>query len=317
VRALDPGITETQHRALVRRHRKELLQAEDVASAPVVVAGETLHAPAAAPSFMHEQLPELLLSRLKPESRQALQSATAEVGTDQVALQALFIAALLAAQKAQAQSQLLQLAPLLGAELTTRLLKERQRLERLPPFARLPTLAALLPRLSDLPDRDRARLVKIARAFQGHIASHEILRFAAARLILQRLAVAPPPAAGYLSVEQAAGGCAVLCAWMASLQGEAGARAYRTGTQGLMPPNVRPAYNPAELGGKAIDAALEQVLRLPPVGKRALTDALVRIVGADQSMDTREFDLLRFVSLRLDVAIPAVPLSIRSAENAA
>jgi Zn-dependent protease with chaperone function len=314
VRALDPGITETQHRALVRRHRKELLQAEQ--PAPVVVAGETLHAPAAAPRFMHEQLPELLLGRLKPESRQALQSVTAEVATDQAALQALFIAALLAAHTAQAQSQLLQLAPLLGAALTTRLQKERQRLDRLPPFARLPTLAALLPRLSTLPDKERARLVKIARAFQPHIGSQEVLRFAAARLIQQRLAVAPP-AAGYLSVEQAAGGCAVLCAWMASLQGEAAAPAYRAGMQGLFPPTIRPAYNPAELGAKAIDAALEQAQRLPPVGKRALTDALVRIVAADQSMDTREFDLLRFVSLRLDVAVPSVPLMIRSDENAA
>ena len=173
----------------------------------------------------------------------------------------------------------------------------------------MPTLAALLPRLSGLPDKERARLVKIARAFLGHIGSHEVLRFAAARLILQRLAVAPPPAAGYLSVEQAAVGCAVLC----SLDGLPARRVRRAGLPDRhagadAAERYVPEYNPAALGAKAIDAALEQVLRLPPVGKRALTDALVRIVGADQSMDTREFDLLRFVSLRLDVAIPAVPL---------
>ncbi|HMA12245.1 MAG TPA: M48 family metalloprotease, partial [Steroidobacteraceae bacterium] len=317
VRALDPGLTAAQHRALVRRERKQLLQKDEAVKAPVVVAGEVLHAPAAAPRLMHEELPELLLGRLRPESRQALESVTAEVAPDQDALQAMFIGALLAPEAARARAQLVQLAPLLGASITARVQKDRARLDQLPPFARLPTLTVLLPRLSTLPDRERARLVKIARAFQTQIAPRDVLRFAVARLIPQRLAVAAPAAAGYVTIEGTARSCALLCAWMASFNDVAAEAAFQAGLNGLLPPLQRPVYNAAAITTEAIDTALEQALRLPPVGKRALNDALLRVLGSDQSMDAPEFDLLRFVSLRLGVAVPSVPLSIRSAANSA
>lgn len=317
IRALDPKLTEAQHRALVRRERKALLGKEEAAKAPVVVAGEILQAPAAMPTMMHEHLPELLMGRLRPESRQAVQTVATDAAADHAALQGMFIGAMLSADAARARAQLTQLAPFLGAALTARSQRERNRLDQLPPFARLPALATLLPRLSALPDKDRARLVKIARAFQAQTAPVEVLRFAVPRLLLQRLSAPAPAAPGNLSVDDAAAGCALLCGWMASLQGAAAAAAYRVGMEGMVAVTRRPPYNPAALSPAAIDAALAEAARLPPVGKRTLCDALLRVIGADQSMDATEFDLLRFISLRLGVAVPAIPLAIRSADHAA
>ena len=317
MRALEPGLTETSYRASVRRVRREMLDAKTAIEAPVVIAGETLHAASAAPQLLHERMPELLLSRLSHESRRQLEAATSSVATDQEAVQAFFIGALLAADTVRARAQLIQMAPLLGAALITRAQKERARLDGLPPFARLPALAAVLPRLMQLPDRERARLVRIARAFQTQILPIDTLRFAVARLIAQQLAVPAATDSAPRTLEQASASCGLLCSLIAGFSGTRAAAAFRAGMDGLYPPNRRPVLATAGIDATTVDAALAELVRLPPVSRRALCDALVRIIGARQSMEVAEFNLLRFVSLHLSVPIPVVPLSVRSAEHAA
>jgi hypothetical protein len=317
MRALEPGLSEAHYRALVRRTRKEMLDAKAAAEAPVVLAGETLHAATAAPRMLHERMPELLLSRLSHESRQQLDAATTTVAADQNALQAFFVGALLAAEASRARMQLIQLAPVLGAALITRAQQERARLDELQPFARLPALAAVLPRLMKLPDKDRAQLVRIARAFQAQILPSDTLRFAVSRLITQQLAVPAAADATPVTLEQAAASCGLLCSLMASFSDTRASATFRAGMDGLYPPNRRPVQLTSGIDAAAMDAALAELTRLPPLSKRALCDALVRIIGARQSMEVAEFNLLRFVSLRLGVPIPVVPLSVRSAEHAA
>lgn len=317
MRALESGLSETHYRALVRRARKEMLDAKAAVEAPVVIAGETLHAATAAPHMLHERMPELLLSRLSHDSRQQLQAATSSVAADQEGVQAFFIGALLTADAVRARAQLIQLAPLLGAALMTRAQQERARLDALPPFARLPALAAVLPRLMRLPDRERARLVRIARAFQTQILPIDTLRFAVARLIAQQLAVPAAANSTPRALEQATASCGLLCSLIAGFSGTGAAAAFRAGMDGLYPPNRRPALLTSGIDATAVDAALTELARLPPVSRRALCDALVRIIGARQSMEVAEFNLLRFISLRLTVPIPVVPLTVRSAEHAA
>jgi hypothetical protein len=315
MRALEPGLSEAHFRAAVRKARKDLLDAQAAAEAPVVVAGETLHSTSSAPRLLHERLPDLLLGRLNRESRAALEAMVAEIAADEDAVQGLFIGALLTVDSTRARAQLIQLAPLLGANLIARAQKERQRLDSLAPFARLPALAAVLPRLMKLPDKERARLVRIARAFQTQIAPTDTLRFATVRLLLQKLSVSPAAAA--CTLDQAAPSCGVLCSLMASFGGAQAESRYRAGMDGLYPPNRWPAFAGPRINAAAVDVALKELSGLPLMGKRAVCDALMRIIGTDQSVDAPEFNLLRFVCLWLRVATPSIPLTIRSAENVA
>ena len=311
VRQLDRKLTETQFRAAVRIVRKERLEEKARAEAPVVVAGETLR-PAATPSRSRDEPPpELLGSRLNGTQQHAVRTLQLDVAQSAPRLQALFVAALLDRDEARGKTQLLQLVPVLGADVTSGVPGVATLLAGLAPVARLPLLAGLVPKLAALPDKDRAKLVKVARAFAARITPYDALRFATARLVLQGLLqvdaprVTRSPDAPPLDLADWHGPIGLLCSVFAQLGGERAPQVFRAGLEGWLPPLRRPEFTGTPIAGAAFDAALVAVATLPYMQRSALCEALARIAVANGTLDAREFDLLRLVSLTLGVATPS------------
>jgi Zn-dependent protease with chaperone function len=311
VRQLDRNLTETQFRAAVRIVRKERLDEKARAEAPVLVAGETLR-PAASPTRSRDDPPpELLGSRLNATQQHAVRTLQLDVAQSAHRLQALFVAALLDRDDARGKVQLLQLVPVLGADVTSRVAGVATLLQELAPVARLPLLAGLVPRLAALPDKDRAKIVKVARAFATRITPYDALRFATARLVLRGLLQVDAPRVTRgpddppLDLADWHGPIGLLCSVFAQIGGERAPQVFRAGIEGWLPPLRRPDFTATPIGGADFDAALDAVATLPYVQRSALCQALARIAVANGTLDAREFDLLRLVSLTLGVTTPS------------
>jgi len=327
VRALDKSLSEAQYRAAVRNARKELLQARDKVNAPVAMGGEVLK-PAVQPTLSRE-VQDLLCSRLNREQQQQVLQLTQEYSESPDALQALFVGALLDGNAGRARAQLLQLAPVLGAGIATRVVGGVHQLQGLDATARLPLLSGLLPALGRLPDRERLRMVKVARAFAEQIAPLDTLRFATSRLLQKSLVhVASekkevPEGDVAAAMEAHAAPIAVVCSLLAQCSGELGAKAYAAGLNGLIPPLRRPAFIKEPLDGVAVDAALDSLATLPYMQRAAIGAALLRVIGANGTLSAPEFDLLRVVTTCIGVHTPATgsirlePAAQRSALPAA
>jgi Zn-dependent protease with chaperone function len=327
VRALDKSLSEAQYRAAVRNARKELLQARDKATAPVAMGGEVLK-PAVKPTLARE-VQDLLCSRLNREQQQQLLQLTQEFSESPDALQAVFVGAMLDGNAGRARAQLLQLAPLLGAAIATRVVGGVQRLQGLDATARLPLLSGLLPALGRLPDRERLRMVKVARAFAEQIAPLDTLRFATSRLLQKSLVHVASEAKEVREGDVAAAmnahaaPIAVVCSLLAQCSGELGAKAYTAGMNGLIPPLRRPAFLNEPFDGVTVDAALESLAMLPYMQRATIGAALLRVIGANGTMSAAEFDLLRVITTCIGVHTPATgtirlePAAQRSALPAA
>jgi Zn-dependent protease with chaperone function len=309
VRALDRGLSETQYRAAVRNVRKQQLQARDKAEAPVVLGGEVLK-PAARPTLARE-VQDLLCSRLNHAQQQQVLQLTQEYTADPAALQALFVAALLDGDVGRARAQLLQLAPLLGGGITARVGSALQRLRSLEATARLPLLSGLLPALGRLPDRERLRMVKIARAYAAQIAPLDTLRFATSRLLQKSLVLAAtgetevPEGESAPTLEAHAAPIALIISLLSQCSGQLGAKAYAAGMSDLLPPLRRPPRIEQTIDGAAVDAALQALALLPHMQRTAIGAALLRVIGANGSMSAAEFDLLRVITTSIGLHTPA------------
>jgi Zn-dependent protease with chaperone function len=315
VRQLDRNLTEAQFRAAVRIVRKERLNEKARAEAPVVIAGETLRPAAAAARPGNDAPPELLGSRLNAAQQHDVRTLQLDIAQSAHRLQALFVAALLDPDDTRGKVQLLQLVPVLGADVTSRVPGVATLLAGLAPVARLPLLAGLVPRLVALPDQDRAKMVKVARAFAARIVPHDALRFATARLLLRGLLevavpkVARSPDDPPLDLADWHGPIGLLCSAFAQLSGERAPQAFRAGLEDWLPPLRRPDFNAAPIGGADFDAAVDAIATLPYVQRSALCQALARIAIANGTLDAREFNLLRLVSLTLGVATPSTGIT--------
>jgi Zn-dependent protease with chaperone function len=309
VRALDSRLSETQYRAAVRHVRKDLLQARHKATAPVAIGGEMLK-PVPRPGLARE-VQDLLCSRLNHDQQQQVLQLTEEFAAAPEALQALFVGALLDGNAGRARAQLLELAPVLGAGIATRVVGALQKLRALEPAARLPLLSALLPALAKLPDRERLRMVKVARAFSEQIAPLDTLRFATSRLMQRSLVhperktteVAEGDVAAAMDAHSAP--IAVICSLVAQCSEGLGSKAYAAGLNGLIAPLRRPAYISSAIDGIAVDAALESLAMLPYMQRAAIGAALLRVIAANGTMSAAEFDLLRVVTTCIGVHTPA------------
>ena len=77
----------------------------------------------------------------------------------------------------------------------------------------------------------------------------------------------------------------------------AGIAALRLDGRGELP-------TPETLDLRTIDRALDRLARLDPRGKRQLLDAMLRVAEQDGVVLPDELDLLRVVSLALEIPIP-------------
>jgi hypothetical protein len=314
VRALDGRMTEAQYRGAVRERRREHLQARARAAAPVELGGERLK-PVAAARMVSDAVPDLSCSRLNLEQQKQVLDLHARLSESKDNPPALVIAAVLDRRPQHGRAQLIRLAPLLGAAMTSRVPTMMKQLGSLPDVARLPLIAGLLPQLRAQPDRMRLVFVKVLRAFEPQVAAEDTLRFATLRLALRELVhagpdapsaprdkPAPDPEGGEAKIAAHSG---VLLSLLAAGSAELAGKAFRAGLDGLIAPLRRPAFTPAPIPPAAVDEALAELALLSRPQRLAFGAACVRTIAANRSLAAYEAELLRLYCTSLAIPMPA------------
>jgi hypothetical protein len=256
--------------------------------------------------------PDVLRNRLSQEQQSLIQNYVAGVEDNGIAVQAAYIAALLASEPAKWRTQLTRLAPLLGIELFKETQLQIPRMAALAPAARLPLLSDLLTLLDGLDPAHRKRMRGVARAFAPTVSQGDMLRFAVTRILERRLAKAsevPPPVPLPERATQ-------VCELFASLAhcrfgaGKQGLNSYRAGLMGLMPPQKWLPFPETPLAPAALDAALAGVAQIHPTGKRSFSEGMGRVIAVGGRLTVPQVDLLRAICLVADCPVPLLPVDV-------
>jgi Zn-dependent protease with chaperone function len=256
--------------------------------------------------------PDVLRNRLSQEQQAAISAFIAQVETSAIAVQATFVAAMLAAEPAKWRTQLTRLASLLGIELFKATQAQIARLAQLAPASRLPLLVDLLPLLEGVEPADRKRLRAVARAFAPTVATGDMLRFSLTRIIEARLRKAGEQPVPVPLPERAAAVCELYAA-LAQCRfgaGKQGQNAYRAGVMGMLMPGKWAPYPEQLIAPAALDIAVAGVAQIHPTGKRALSEGMARVIAVGGRMTVPQVDLLRGVCLIVDCAVPLIPIDV-------
>jgi Zn-dependent protease with chaperone function len=256
--------------------------------------------------------PDVLRNRLSNDQQAAINQYLAQVEHNAIAVQAVYIAALLAAEPAKWRTQLTKLAPVLGIELFKETQAQIPRLAALAPAAKLPLLTDLLPLLEGLDPAHRKRLRGVVRAFAPTVVRGDMLRFAVTRILERRLAKAtemPPP----VPLPERAQAVCELYASLAHCRfgvGKQGLNSYRAGLMGLMPPQKWLPFPEAPLNPSTIDTALAGVSQIHPTGKRSFSEGMARVIAVGGKLTVTQVDLLRGICLVVDCQVPLLPVDV-------
>ncbi|HET9864974.1 MAG TPA: M48 family metalloprotease [Steroidobacteraceae bacterium] len=262
--------------------------------------------------------PDVLRNRLSQEQQFSVNQALAQLEKSKLAVQGVYVAAMLAAEPAKWRAQLIKLAPLLGVELMKETQAQVARMTALAPAARLPLLSDLLGVLDTLDPADRKRLRALARAFAPTVAAGDMLRFAVTRVLEKRLAKAADLPAPVPLPEQAPAVCELYAA-LAQCRfgaGKQGQNAYRAGLMGMLTPQKWSPYPEAVLGPAALDTALAAVSQVHPTGKRSFSEGMARVIAVGGRLTVPQVDLLRAICLIVDCPVPVLPVDVVFDENA-
>ena len=256
--------------------------------------------------------PDVLRNRLSQEQQNAIGEFVTRVENSSIAVQATFVAAMLASEPAKCRTQLTRLAPMLGIELFKATQAQIAQLAKLAPASRLPLLVDLLTLLDGMEPADRKRLRAVVRAFAPTVATGDMLRFSITRMLEKRLGKAQentPP----VPLHDQAGAVCELYATLAQCRfgpGKQGQNAYRAGLMGmLMPPKWAP-YPEAFIAPAALDSALAALAQIHPTGKRALSEGLGRVIAVGGRMTVPQVDLLRGACITIDCPVPLIPIDV-------
>jgi Zn-dependent protease with chaperone function len=256
--------------------------------------------------------PDVLRNRLSQEEQAGIVGIVAQVEKSSIAVQAAFVASMLASEPARWRVQLTRLAPLLGIEL----MKETQamvaRVHALAPAARLPMLSDLLVLLDTLDPADRKRLRAVARAFATTVATGDMLRFAVTRILEKRLAKAAEPSPPVPLPDRAAAVCELFaalaqCRFGADSQGHG---AYRAGLMGLLPPQKWNPWPETLLGIAQLDAAVSSLAQVHPTGKRSFAEGMARVIAVGGHLTVPQVDLLRAICILIDCPVPMLSADV-------
>ena len=256
--------------------------------------------------------PDVLRNRLSQDQQAAIKQFVAQVETSAVAVQATFVAVMLAAEPAKLRTQLVRLAPLLGGELFKQTPQQVAQLQRIAPVAWLPLLTDLLTLLDGLEPADRKRLRALARAFSPTVATFDMLRFATTRILEKRLAKAPEETTPVPLPERSAAVCELYAA-LAQCRfgaGKQGQNSYRAGLMGMVPPQKWAPYPETLITPAALDAALAAVAQVHPTGKRSFSEGLARVIAVGGRLTVPQVDLLRAICLVVDCQVPLIPIDV-------
>ncbi|MEJ0084136.1 MAG: M48 family metalloprotease [Pseudomonadota bacterium] len=256
--------------------------------------------------------PDVLRNRLSAEQQAAIGAVVAQVEAAPIAVQATFVATMLAAEPAKWRTQLTRLAPVLGIELFKETQAQIARLSQLAPAARLPLLTDLLTLLDSLDPAERKRLRAVARAFAPTVATGDMLRFAVTRIIEKKMAKATEEAPPVPLPDRAGAVCDIYAA-LAQCRfgaGKQGQNSYRAGLMGMLPPQKWAPFPEVLLTPAALDAALAAVAQVHPTGKRSFSEGLARVIAVGGRLTVPQVDLLRAICLIVDCQVPLLPIDV-------
>jgi len=256
--------------------------------------------------------PDVLRNRLSQEQQGAIAAFVARVETSSIAVQATYVAAMLAAEPAKWRTQLTRLAPLLGIELFKETQSQIARLAQLAPASRLPLMVDLLALLDGVEPADRKRLRAVARAFAPTVATGDMLRFSLTRVLEKRLGKAAQESPPVPLPERAAGVCQLYAA-LAQCRfgaGKQGQNAYRAGLMGMLIPTKWSPYPEELITPASLDTALAEVAQIHPTGKRSLSEGMARVIAVGGRMTVPQVDLLRGACLVIDCTVPVIPIDV-------
>jgi Zn-dependent protease with chaperone function len=262
--------------------------------------------------------PDVLRNRLSQEQQAAIITFIGQVEESSIAVQASFVATMLAAEPAKWRTQLTRLAPLLGKELFTETPEQIARIAALPPASRLPMLVDLLLVFDTMEPADRKRLRAIARAFAPTVVAGDMLRFAVTRVVEKRLARAIEPLPPVPLPEHAPAVCELYAA-LAQCRfgaGKEGHNAYRAGLMGMLPPQTWSQYPENLVTPAALDTALKALAQVHPTGKKSLSEGMARVIAVGGQLTVPQVDLLRAACLVIDCAVPVLPVDVIFEESA-
>jgi Zn-dependent protease with chaperone function len=256
--------------------------------------------------------PDVLRNRLSQEQQSAITTYVAQVERFPVAVQATFVATMLASAPAKWRTQLTRLAPLLGIQLFKETQAQIARIADLAPSSRLPLLTDLLSLLDTLDPPDRKRLRAIARAFAPTVATGDMLRFSVTRVLERRLAKKAADLPPVPLPEHSVAVCELYsalaqCRFGAGKQGQ---NSYRAGVMGLLTPQKWAPYPEALITPAALDAALAAVVQIHPTGKRSFSEGLARVIAVGGRLTVPQVDLLRGICLIIECAVPLIPIDV-------
>ncbi|HEU5136403.1 MAG TPA: M48 family metalloprotease [Steroidobacteraceae bacterium] len=256
--------------------------------------------------------PDVLRNRLAQDQQAAIENFVARVESSTVAVQATFVAAMLASDAAKWRTQLTRLAPLLGIELFKETQAQIARIAELAPASRLPLLSDLLAALDGMEPADRKRLRAVARAFAPTVATGDMLRYSLTRMLEKRLAKAVDEALPVPLPERAAAVCEIYaalaqCRFGADKQGQ---NAYRAGLMGMLPPLKWAPYPEALIAPAALDITLAALAQIHPTGKRSLSEGMARVIAVGGKLTAPQVDLLRGVCMVVDCQVPLIPVDV-------
>jgi Zn-dependent protease with chaperone function len=262
--------------------------------------------------------PDVLRNRLSQEQQQSIGIFLAQVEKHPIAMQAAFVATMLASEPAKWRTQLTKLAPLLGIELMKETQTQVERIGALAPPARLPLLSDLMFALDGIDPADRKRLRAVARAFAPTVSRSDMLRFAVTRMLEKRLAKAVDETPPVPLPERAPAVCELYAALAQCRFGldKQGQNAYRAGLMGLLTPQKWSPYPEASLTPAALDAALAGLAQMHPTGKRSFSEGMARVIAVGGKLTVPQVDLLRAACMIIDCPVPVLPVDVVFDENA-
>jgi hypothetical protein len=256
--------------------------------------------------------PDVLRNRLGLEQQASITTFIAQYEKHSIAVQASFVATMLASEPAKWRTQLTRLAPLLGIDLFKETQAQIARIAALAPVARLPLLVDLLVLLDTMDPAHRKRLRAVARGFAPTVATGDMLRFAVTRILEKRLAKAaelPPPVP---LPERAAAVCELFAA-LAQCRfgaGKQGQNAYRAGLMGMLPPQKWIPFPETLITPAALDAAFAALVQVHPTGRKSLSDGMARVIAVGGQLTVPQVDLLRAACIVIDCAVPVLPVDV-------
>jgi Zn-dependent protease with chaperone function len=256
--------------------------------------------------------PDVLRNRLSQEQQSAITRHIGLVELNSIAVQATYIAGMLAEEPARWRTQLTRLAPVLGIELFKEAQQQVARVAALAPTARLPLLMDLLSLLDNLDPAQRKRLRGVARAFAPTVAAGDMLRFSLTRILEKRLAKAtqaPPP----VPLPERAQAVCELYATLAHCRfgaGKQGHNAYRAGLMGMLPPQKWLPFPETPLTPTTLDAALAGVTQIHPTGRKSFSEGMARVIAVGGRLTVPQVDLLRGICQVVDCPMPLIPVDV-------